>query len=392
MSGFASLLDQFKQTTSRAAHDPPSTTSSVTSRKKSITHHAPATPVRRIFVACPLVETGGPEALHQLCHVINGGSYQYPSSEECVDQSSAVDEFGREIKCTGGNNNGSNKGTVTACMLYLEERRDSVQVVRGASRPQKYDLYDAPPAAVLPGEGDCISGARDGYCSDLVVWPEIWTKHMDALQTDIHRSDGKKYQSAIWWLSVDNNRGAFAPNDFRERVDVLHLVQSAYARQYVHSNIQKRQRGPLSKDQAKVLDLTEFIPYAKSLPFDDTAGQSAEEAASTMPSSQQTRDLDVVYNPIKGMHYTDEIIRRAGNKRAKSGVLDGTASANTLLRFHPIGKGEGGRERISGDEVVALLRRAKVVSFDDGFETMPNLAFLNHSLVEFSSIEPYTVH
>ena len=61
------------------------------------------------------------------------------------------------------------------------------------------------------------------------------------------------------------------------------------------------------------------------------------------------------------MHYTDEIIRRSGNKRAKTGV-DGIAAAKLPIQFTPIGKGKGFKERLSGDEVFALLKRAKVVS------------------------------
>eukprot|EP00804_Cyclotella_cryptica_P001173 CCRYP_017001-RB/>CCRYP_017001-RB protein AED:0.02 eAED:0.02 QI:0/0/0.5/1/0/0/2/6193/483 len=356
MSGFSSLLHQFKQTTERArappapSHRAMNTNSATSSSKPSTktTYHPPCTPVRRIFIACPLVETGGPEALHQLCHMINSGAYQYSYEEEENIKSSkaSVDEFGREIK-RAHDGNAVRKGTVKAYMLYLRERHNAVHVVEGATRPKKYNLYDAPPATALPGEGDDCTIGKDGYCSDLVVWPEIWTKFMDALQPTKERCDdnekdsvkSKKYQSAIWWLSVDNNRGAFGPKDFRDRCDVLHLVQSAYARQYIHSSLVGGKRETPMKKHAGVLDLTEFIPYATSLSFSrsSTGDETSETVATT--STHHARDLDVVYNPAKGIHYTNEIIRRATTKKAKG--IDGGAVASSCIQFHPIGKGEG---------------------------------------------------
>ena len=56
----------------------------------------PTTPVRTIYVACPAyAETGGPEALHQLCHMINTGEYSY-ANDDGGDQTSAVNEKNNE--------------------------------------------------------------------------------------------------------------------------------------------------------------------------------------------------------------------------------------------------------------------------------------------------------
>ncbi len=147
----------------------------------------------------------------------------------------------------------------------------------------------------------------------------------------------------------------------------MHLVQSAYAREYVLSRL--KQHGVTMKGVGEgngdgddgrnnnLLSLTEFVPYASptfsfNIP-DDT--------------NNITRDLDVVYNPAKGMHYTDEIIRRmcgGGGKKARTTTWNdcgGKVSAGSSIRFTPIGKGVGGRERMMGEEVVDLLRRSKVV-------------------------------
>ena len=298
--------------------------------------------------------------------MINSGGYQYKVKSEVL-QSSTVDEFGREIKKGAGGSQDANRGKVWAYMLYLRERHGEISVAKEATRPTKYSQYDAPIADVLPGEG-CAFGL-DGNSSDLLIFPEIWTKYLDALQPDhLHDDSGdynskrNKYQPAIWWLSVDNNRGAFSPQQFRERCDVLHLAQSYYAKKYVTSNIIGKQTIP-GNGQAKVLDLTEFIPYANSQSLAATSTSSSQEKADKQiiesTQTETTRDLDVLYNPLKGMHYTDEIIRRSGNKRAR---VDGIASAKPSIQFTPIGKGKGFKERLSGDEVFALLKRAKVVS------------------------------
>lgn len=364
MSGFASLLHQFKQTTQEIGA-PPVSGNSISSKPLARSLYvSPSTPVKRIFIACPPIETGGPEALHQLCHVINSGGYPY-ANEEREDNSReviAVDEFGREKKIGGTSD--VKKHSVKAYMLYLKERNGTIAVAERSHRPAKYLHYDSPMAMDAPGKSGCSSG-RDGYSSDLVVWPEIWTKYIDALQPDTtdqpyygnntyDKEKPKKYQIAIWWLSVDNNRGAFGPKDFRNRCDVLHLVQSYYARQYVTSNLIGNSSLQAS-GRAKVLDLTEFIPYANS----NRTSLSERTEKGNMSQDVSIRPLDVVYNPAKGMHYTDEIIRRGTKKRAKIGT---TAVAKSSIHFHPIGGGEGGKERISGEEVVALLKRAKVVS------------------------------
>jgi hypothetical protein len=321
-------------------------------------------------------------------------------------------------------------------MLYLRERGGGTveHVVSSRARPSKYDKYDAPIAMSTPGttamsaeatttiedddgDGDCL------HSSDMVIWPECWTHLIDSLQPSRRGADGdedndgdddfgkegewgpagrqrrrprrrprrrseREYQIAIWWLSVDNNRGMFNPNDFATRGDVLHLVQSAYAREYVQSqlgNVHERDDEKLrgrggTKDEGcgktndrndAVLDLTEFISSHAS-------SSSSMSLSSTTPTSC-TRDVDVAYNPAKGMHYTDQIIRRAvGGRRGRgrmvvgSEVVGGGASDSDRgaddgegrgsMRFVPIGLGPDGRGRMTGEEVAALLGRSKVVS------------------------------
>jgi hypothetical protein len=236
-------------------------------------------PVRTIYVACPAsVETGGPEALHQLCHAINSGGYRI-----CGDGDSGDGDD------DGDDRDGMGENIVRAYMLYLRERGGGgvEHVASSRARPSRYHRYDAPPATHPPGtttrwgedhlpsestvaatpataaEG-VGNGVDDGrrrrrcrrHSSEMVIWPECWTHLIDSLQPpndddfeggESEEGDGTgrgqrfpDYQIAIWWLSVDNNRGRFAPRDFATRGDVLHLAQSAYAREHVHFGLRSR--------------------------------------------------------------------------------------------------------------------------------------------------------
>eukprot|EP00978_Attheya_sp_CCMP212_P039855 scaffold211309_cov59-Attheya_sp.AAC.3 len=242
-------------------------------------------PVRTIYCVCPPnLQTGGPEAMHQLCHMINHLSN---------------DDDG-----------------VNAVMLYLTEDRSrlggGVQHARHAKPVAAYRRYRTPLALHLPTQRN-----------ELVVWPEIWTHLMDSLPG----------QQAIWWLSVDNNKGRF--QDWK-KLNIWHLHQSDYARTFLEKQGAKR-----------VVPMTEFIP-----PFSD--------------SQQVDRDVQVLYNPAKGMHFTDELIKRAPS-----------------IQFLPIGAGEK-QLRISPEKVTALLHRAKVyIDFGPhpGMDRLPREAAMAHCIV-----------
>ena len=456
MSGFSSLLSQFKQTTQQAAStigaadklgeasdtkkrsrsifeasNSNSTHQNVTSQSKLPKHQQyvyPTTPVQTIYIACPAyAETGGPEALHQLCHMINTGEYSYANDDD-GDQTAAVnmknneltdasstqyDEFGRAIatkcnkddvgttdttNCTEHAEARKKKNVVKAYMLYLRERSNGLEHIQTTrARSSKYDRYDAPLATTLPlssSTQDFVidrggSTSINEYTSDLVIWPECWTHLIDSLQQPItedgqSNNQGKKYQIAIWWLSVNNNKGRFLPHQFSLRCDILHLVQSTYAKEYVSSKLLlgRKSSSTMSgkseeKDEEKedrvlnVMNMTEFISYA-SPTFSPKPKINADK------EEDVERDLDVVYNTAKGMHYTDEIIKRACGKKAKTNP-DGSVVGGGL-KFNPIGKGVGGRERMTEEEVVALLKRSKVVRIILSLLYVSVFRWLSHSL------------
>jgi len=471
MSGFSSLLNQFKQTTqqatslsntSRGGQTTSSTTNTTSSsgnkkRTRSIFEAAttnnqgtktsnnttisqqhnkqykyPTKPIKTIYIACPAyTETGGPEALHQLCHMINVGEYTYEVDDDNDDVTKEVtkcDEFGRALftkddrkpSTVASNNNDTTKTTeqqqpkkkvIKAYMLYLRERNNNTveHITSSNAKSIKYNKYNAPPISSSIDNSmtlflqqrkrevdvsytiDGVHGnktkekneekkeeseeEREEYTSELIIWPECWTHLIDSLQPPSiattsnnssqlqqqQQKQEKKYQIAIWWLSVNNNNGRFLPNQFQLRKDVLHLVQSKYAKSYVEgmlkSGTNMKGTGNLEDDILNVMNMSEFISYA-SASFAPTILNNNNDSKE---GKEVVRDVDVVYNTAKGQHYTDEIIKRAVGK-TKPNALDGSVVGGGL-KFHPIGKGHGGRERMTEKEVVALLKRSKVVRF-----------------------------
>lgn len=243
-------------------------------------------------------------------------------------------------------------------MLYLrEDGRSGVRHAKGVQRLPCYERYDAPAAEGLPGEfhvgGDGDSDNADkpsaktkgvdemAYTSDLVIWPECWTNLIDCegiskFSSPSHKANSSilSHQTAIWWLSVDNNNGKYKDWD---RDDILHLYQSEYAKRHLQKNGAKH-----------IVAMSEYIP-----------DRNAEAASAS-------RDLQVLYNPLKGIHYTDEIKRRS-------------ARGKDAIKFTPIGGGADGRQRISPEEVVQMLRRARIyIDFGPhpGMDRLPREAAL----------------
>lgn len=290
-------------------------------RQQSRRRYPSTTPVQTMYCVCPpRVQTGGPEAMHQLCHALNTN----PSFEG------------------------------KAKMLYLrEDGRVGVRHAKGVQRLPVYERYDAPAAEGLPGEFDVGDDGDSGkadkasiekkgvgempYSSDLVIWPECWTNLIDCegISSSSQKTNGNlSHQTAIWWLSVDNNNGKYKDWD---RDDILHLYQSEYAKRHLQKNGAKH-----------IVAMTEYIP-----------DRNAEAA-------DASRDLQVLYNPLKGIHYTDEIQRRS-------------ARGKDAIKFTPIGGGSDGRQRISPEEVVQMLRRARIyIDFGPhpGMDRLPREAAL----------------
>jgi len=322
------MLSQFKQNAAAAAEigDRGPQQSSAPNKRQRVASPPPETtlptvPVRTIYIVCPpRQQSGGPEAMHQLCDRLN----THPTINNVF-------------------------------MLYIQEHKNSAsKVITSANHyqsplatPTTYSsLYNCPVAPSLPMN----------ISTELIIYPECWTHLIDSFP---------QAQIAIWWLSVDNNHSQF--QQFH-RKDVLHLYQSHYAKHYLLSHMTPPEN---------ILEMTEYIAPSRIPPV------GAVDSG--------FRDLDVLYNPAKGVHYTDAIRSRSeeGYKLQKGGMNnssrsshDGGTSSTTIsskMRFRPIGEGLGGRKRISPEEVTSLLLRSKVyIDFGPhpGMDRLPREAAL----------------
>ena len=219
---FKSLLADFKQSTAKQKTKPTTpdilTTNNITKRKST-------TPIETIYIICPpphKVTTGGPEALHQLCDMIN---------------------------------------TFTILQSYMLYINPPYTFLPTSTSSTAYKHYNAPFATITSPEEN-----------SLCIWPECWTKYAkNAFDTRV----------AIWWLSVNNNDGF---QDWDDET-ILHLYQSEYAKQHLTKHVKRKEN---------IIGLFEYIPM-----YETPTG---------------AREMDIVYNPKKGMHYTDQIINHLSNK------------------------------------------------------------------------------
>jgi hypothetical protein len=147
---------------------------------------------KRIVLACPVVKTGGPEAIHQLAYTLRSLK---------LDCSIAYFGQGHSLSL-----------------------RDGALVCEPASAPESaayYDRYFPHRASRVPLNDETIVIFPEGVATTAAQW---------------------RGPTAIWWLSVDNaERGdrrmtdpAFRAELFR-RPEIVHLHQSAYARDFLRA-------------------------------------------------------------------------------------------------------------------------------------------------------------
>ena len=363
-------------------------------------------PVRTVYLACPPdVTTGGPEAMHQLCDALNRSGSRPRRGDGTVVGVEARMLYLREAGIGGGGQ-------------FHDDEAFGVRHIDSARRPEAYASYDAPAAIRMPGEeegwgwgegGERYRDREEGlyqdrqeggavevvarHSSDLIIWPEVWTHLVDSIPPSRR---GGQHQTAIWWLSVDNNRGKYTDWD---RDDVLHLYQSEYARKHLEGHGVKPDRA---------VKMTEYIPDRRhgqrvgnvrggggrggrgrgGGDAKESSG-SAEAGVDGAGGGEGDRDIDVLYNPHKGMHYTDELIRRCSGRRPGSGKAgvgsgNGDDGRSKRMTFAPIGSGLHGRHRLPPSSVSALLRRARIyVDFGPhpGMDRLPREAALAGCLV-----------
>ena len=307
--------------------------------------------VSTIYLACPPnVQTGGPEAMHQLCHKINSLSSLSKNNDH----------------------NNQNNNMVQAYLLFVREKQRihgsdvvNVEHVNNVKILHAYEsIYSNLKIATTFPMNDDKNKNNDTnnmedqiYNDSLIIWPECWTHLIDSFQPSQQQHQGdnnnslKRYQTAIWWLSVNNNNAKF--KDWN-RKDILHLYQSEYAKCYLNDNMARN-----SDSNSQILPMTEFIPQYRHR--DDST--FTEKATSS--TTNNVRKLQILYNPFKGVHYTDAIIRRSSAK----------------FTFTPIGSIQ---KRISPTDVTKLLQDAKIyIDFGPhpGMDRLPREAALAGCIV-----------
>jgi len=269
MSDFASLLGKFQHSTESLSKRSGVDEEDKHNRKKKRAREIDAkdfSPVEKIFLLCPAgVQTGGPEALHQLCDKLNRTT------------------------------------SIPAYMVYVVSEGNGVTFASRAKTPASYRNYQSPIVNYDP--------LQQGDPTHLMIWPECWT---DEMLDYLNRQFSNPNQCAIWWLSVNNNTNRFKDWD---RKDIFHMAQSKYATKHL-----------LENGATHILRMTEYISDPPE------------------PDDSTEREIDVLFNPLKGVHYTDEIRKRSG------------ASIN----FRPIGGGLDGRIRLAPQEVRSLLMQGKI--------------------------------
>ena len=275
------------------------------SKSKSVLNvEFPTKKVQTIFlVTPPNIQTGGPEAMHQLCDKINS------------DEASNVSAF----------------------MLYVEDRMEKAKFVKNAKMITAYEIYH--------NIRICKSLDDIDTSSSLVIWPECWTHLIDSLL--LEESD-ETYQKCIWWLSVDNNNGKF--RDWSRR-DILHLHQSEYAKNYIEKNLLKSKK---SGEDMKAITSNQVLPMTEFIPMRNDPKQA----------ERLSLEHDIVFNPLKGIHYTDAIRKRSEAK----------------FKFTAIGE----KKRLSPSEVTTLLHQAKVyIDFGPhpGMDRLPREAAIANCIV-----------
>lgn len=230
----------------------------------------------KIVIICPVVETGGPEALHQLCVAINklGGDAllaYYDSSSK----------------------------------LEISDTLIESNPILPASFVARYSDYHAPHAQVI-----------HLTANTLLIFPETLA---------IFAFSIKGPKRAIWWLSVDNGRNHEPLFSYKQFCDayfndgsLVHFYQSDYARgflmahgaknifplyDYINRSFIRNEPNPARRSSVSFFPTkgfslaNSFFESAKDLSFIPIQNMTAEEVAAAL--SHTSVYIDFGHHPGK---------------------------------------------------------------------------------------------
>ena len=224
----------------------------------------------------PNYQTGGVESIYQLCDAINS---------------------------QGGE-----------AYIFFPDNDSSLELV-----PERYKKYNLRFANVIEDKEENFLILGEIFTGDIYKYPNI--------------------QKAVWWLSVDNNKGSF--KEFSDPT-ILHLYQSNYAHKFLIENKASR--------LLPVFDYVETVCNVNTV----------------------KRDV-ICYNPLKGMNITAEIINRCPNlnfipltNMTKEEINKTLAESKIYIDFgnHP-GRDKIPREAVFNDCVVVVGKRGSAKFFND---------------------------
>ncbi len=135
----------------------------------------------KVYIVCPYFKTGGPEAMHQLCHEINSLGYE-------------------------------------GYIIYLN-KKNQIDILYKDDYPNVE-------------EANTIEDIKE----NVLIYPEIYTAEL--LKKHYKLSN---IRMAVWWLSFNN---AISFNSLEANIynkEVVHLFQSHYAREAILKNIEDTQ-------------------------------------------------------------------------------------------------------------------------------------------------------
>lgn len=251
---------------------------------------------REWFIAAPaFMETGGPEALHQLCLKLREAGEE--ASMLYLGPMDKLHALNRALERYNGN---------TSALAGELHQTFLEAVTWGAEAPARYRYCGCPTASRAPF-----------LPTHVVILPEVWTQYLDVI-------GGREARKVVWWLSVDNNGGSFKAFSETASRGVLHLANSHYGLDYL------KRRGIAA---AQLLpDYVDFEcgghsqrgPEAEGAP---EGGQEPRSWSGRRPS--RDRDKIIVYNPSKGADETRRILAalsaRTDARRAAGNQSSGRA-------------------------------------------------------------------
>ncbi|EKX49802.1 hypothetical protein GUITHDRAFT_104197 [Guillardia theta CCMP2712] len=196
------------------------------------------------------METGGPEALHQLCDMLERhGAEAYMLYLGPMENIWELDLLVRT---------GQAEASLEAMIR---------SVMRGGGVTERYSYLSCRLADRLPS-GPC----------EVLVLPEVWTRYVDVI-AGVRR--------VIWWLSVDNNGRGFQQFS---RADIHHITNSHYGLAYLRE---------MGVERARLVNdyIVESSSFTKSLPPPSTCSVDKENIVAFNPR----KGLDVMMRVIAGL-------------------------------------------------------------------------------------------